>query len=158
MDILPIQGLAVPCEWVFSLAKETMTACHNNLLPSLMELLQLFNYSLWMGQSLDFTDWMKEDVERQAMESILEVRNHPLDKHDDFLQSFGEDWCWWAHVGLGQHVNSSLTVEYLNTLGWLKLVPMSFVLFTCWKTGIYVIMNLAYNNNFNIIITRDRLV
>ena len=27
-------------------------------------------------------------------------------------------------------VSSSLTVEYLNTLSQLKLVPMSFVLFT----------------------------
>ena len=91
MDILPIQGSAVPCERVFSSAKETMTARRNNLSPSLMESLQLLKYSFRAGRSLDFTDWMKEDVERRAMESILEVRNHPLDKHDDFLQSFGKD-------------------------------------------------------------------
>ena len=33
MDILPIQGLAVPCERVFSSAKETMSARQNHILP-----------------------------------------------------------------------------------------------------------------------------
>ena len=88
MDILPIQGSAVPCERVFSSAKETMTARRNNLSPSMMESLQILKFSFRMGHSLDFTDWLKGDVERQAMESILEVRNHPSDKPLDFLQSF----------------------------------------------------------------------
>jgi hypothetical protein len=89
MDILPIQGSAVPCERVFSSAKETMTAWHNNVSPSLMEALQMLKFSFRMGHSLDFTDWLKEDVEKRAMEAILEVRNHPSDKPLDFLQSFG---------------------------------------------------------------------
>jgi hypothetical protein len=89
MDILPIQGSAVPCEHVFSLAKETMTAEHNHVSPSLMEALQMLKFSFCTGHSLDFTDWLKEDIERGAIEAILEVKNHPSDKPLDFLQSFG---------------------------------------------------------------------
>lgn len=94
MDILPIQGSAVPCERVFSSAKETMTARRNSLSPLLMEALQLLKFSFRAGHSLDFTDWLKEDVEKRAMEAILEVSNHRSDKPLDFLQSFngsGED-------------------------------------------------------------------
>lgn len=89
MDILPVQGSAVPCERVFSSAKETMTARRNHVSPSLMEALQMLKFSFRTGHSLDFTDWLKEDVERRAMEAILEVKNHPSDKPLDFLQSFG---------------------------------------------------------------------
>jgi hypothetical protein len=88
MDILPIQGSAVPCECVFSSAKETMMAQQNNISPPLMEALQMLKFSFCSGRSLDFTDWLKEDVEKRAMEAILEVRNHPSDKPQDFLQSF----------------------------------------------------------------------
>jgi hypothetical protein len=89
MDILPIQGSAVPCECVFSSAKETMTAKCNNVSPSLMEALQMLKFSFCTGHSLDFTDWLKENVEKRAMEAILEVQNHPSDKPLDILQSFG---------------------------------------------------------------------
>jgi hypothetical protein len=65
-----------------------MTAQHNNVSPSLMEVLQMLKFSFRTGHSLDFTDWLKEDVEKRAMEAILEVRNHPSDKPLDFLQSF----------------------------------------------------------------------
>jgi hypothetical protein len=88
MDILPIQGSAVPCKCVFSSAKEIMTTRHNNLSPKLMEAIQLLKFSFRTGRSLDFTDWLKEDVEKQAMEATLEVSNHPSDKPLDFLQSF----------------------------------------------------------------------
>ncbi|KAH9072203.1 hypothetical protein EDB83DRAFT_2189054, partial [Lactarius deliciosus] len=44
-DILPIQGSAVPCECVFSSAKETMTAHCNHITPALMETLQMLKFS-----------------------------------------------------------------------------------------------------------------
>jgi hypothetical protein len=50
-----------------------MTAQHNNVSLSLMEALQMLKFSCCTGHSLDFTDWLKEDVEKRAMEAILEV-------------------------------------------------------------------------------------
>jgi hAT family C-terminal dimerisation region len=55
MDILPIQGSAVPCERVFSSSKETTTARRNRLGPELMEALQMLKFSFKKGRELDFT-------------------------------------------------------------------------------------------------------
>lgn len=46
MDYLPIQATSVPCERVFSSAKETDTAKRNRISPTLMEALQLLKFSL----------------------------------------------------------------------------------------------------------------
>jgi hypothetical protein len=46
MDYLPIQATSVPCERVFSSAKETDTAKQNRISPVLMEALQLLKFSL----------------------------------------------------------------------------------------------------------------
>jgi hypothetical protein len=46
MDYLPIQATSVPCERVFSSAKETDTAKRNQISPVLMEALQLLKFSL----------------------------------------------------------------------------------------------------------------
>jgi hypothetical protein len=57
MDYLPIQALSVPCEHVFSSAKETDTLKHNQIHPTLMKALQTLKFSLkkdW--QSISFTD------------------------------------------------------------------------------------------------------
>lgn len=45
MDYLPIQATSVPCERVFSSAKDTDTAKRNRLSPVLMEALQMLKYS-----------------------------------------------------------------------------------------------------------------
>ena len=55
MDIIPIQGSAVPCERVFSSAKETMTARRSRISSELMEALQVLKFSIRKGQSLTFT-------------------------------------------------------------------------------------------------------
>jgi hypothetical protein len=63
MDILPIQGSAVPCECVFSSSKETMRARWNRINPELMEALQLLKFRVRKGRALDFTagfDWKDE--------------------------------------------------------------------------------------------------
>lgn len=53
MDYLPIQATSVPCERVFSSAKETDTAKRNRMSPVLMEALQLLKFLL-KKQRLDF--------------------------------------------------------------------------------------------------------
>jgi hypothetical protein len=55
MDILPISASAVPCEWVFSSAKETTTARCSWMSPQLMEYLQMLKFSIRNGPSLNFT-------------------------------------------------------------------------------------------------------
>jgi hAT family C-terminal dimerisation region len=46
MDYLPIQASSVPCEHVFSSAKETDTVKRNRIHPMLMEVLQMLKFSL----------------------------------------------------------------------------------------------------------------
>lgn len=75
MDILPIQGSAVPCERVFSSAKETMAACRNRISPELMEALQMLKFSVSKGRGLSFTDGLDKDseimeVEKQATDEV----------------------------------------------------------------------------------------
>ena len=55
MDYLPIQGSAVPCEQVFSSAKETMSNRQNRILYGLMEQLQMLKFLFTKGRPLDFT-------------------------------------------------------------------------------------------------------
>ena len=55
LDYLAIQGSAVPCECVFSSAKETMTDRRNRIHQDLMEMLQMLKFSLKSGKSLDFS-------------------------------------------------------------------------------------------------------
>ena len=46
MDYLPVQATSVPCERVFSSAKDTDTAKRNRIDPVLMEALQLLKHRL----------------------------------------------------------------------------------------------------------------
>ena len=69
MDILPIQGSSVPCERVFSSAKETMTDRRNQISPELMEALQLLKFSLRQGHFLDFSVGTSWDAELAATEA-----------------------------------------------------------------------------------------
>ncbi|KAH9984941.1 hypothetical protein BJV77DRAFT_952234 [Russula vinacea] len=58
MDYLPIQVTSVPCEYIFSSAKEMDTAKWNQISLVLMEVLQLLKFSLKKEQ-LNFTDgWL----------------------------------------------------------------------------------------------------
>ncbi len=54
MDYLPVQATSVPCECVFSSAKETDTVKRNRMSPVLMEALQLLKFSL-KKERLNFT-------------------------------------------------------------------------------------------------------
>jgi hypothetical protein len=46
LDYLPIQASSIPCECVFSSAKETNTLKHNHIHPVLMEVLQTLKFLL----------------------------------------------------------------------------------------------------------------
>ena len=66
MDVIPIPGSAVPCERVFSSAKETVSPHHNRIKPELMEALQLLKFLAKHGHGpLDFTTgefWDEEEA------------------------------------------------------------------------------------------------
>ena len=70
MDILPIQGSAVPCERVFSSAKETMSARRNHILLELMEALQMLKFSLQKGRGLSFTEGWDKESELRELEKL----------------------------------------------------------------------------------------
>ena len=60
MDVLAIQGSAVPCERVFSSRKETMLTHRNQIKDDLMEALQMLKYSLNHDCELNFTAGLVE--------------------------------------------------------------------------------------------------
>lgn len=80
MDIIPIQGSAVPCERVFSSAKETMTARRSQIGHELMEALQMLKFSIRKGQSLNFMAGMSRSAELSELEVLgLEDTLVPVD-------------------------------------------------------------------------------
>ena len=68
LDFLPIQGLAVPCEHVFSTAKETMSPRHNHINAELMEALQMHKFAINQGQGLDITCGTSKESELRTLE------------------------------------------------------------------------------------------
>ena len=88
MEILPIQGFAVPCERVFSSAKQTMTDRRNNISPELMEALQVLKYSVKRGRPLDFIShysWKERMDELEAiMDDTVKVSNDYTDDQARF--------------------------------------------------------------------------
>lgn len=74
MDYLPIQATSVPCERVFSSAKETDTAKRNRISPVLMEALQLLKFLLKRRQ-LNFMDgWSTSE---EAMSEVVTRESKP---------------------------------------------------------------------------------
>lgn len=71
MDYLPIQGSAVPCERVFSSAKETMSDRRNRILHGLMEQLQMLKFAFKKGEALHFTSGTKEEDIVAYIEGML---------------------------------------------------------------------------------------
>ncbi|KAF5338299.1 hypothetical protein D9758_015766 [Tetrapyrgos nigripes] len=69
MDVLPLQASAVPCERVFSSAKETITDRRNKLSPILVEALQMLKFALRHADPLNFTSHFT--VENETEELIL---------------------------------------------------------------------------------------
>lgn len=87
-DILPIQGSSVPCERVFSSAKETTTPRRNRLAPDTMEACQMLKYHIKAreGEGLNFTQHMsiaavEAEIEQQELYRIrlpAEIREYRL--------------------------------------------------------------------------------
>lgn len=87
MDVLPIQASAVPCERVFSSAKETMAPRRSRISPNLMEALQLLKFTLRNGRSLDFTSGLGYMDELREMENQESEKNHAPKDLTSFVQS-----------------------------------------------------------------------
>jgi len=62
MDHLPIQATSVPCERVFSSAKDTDTAKRNRISPALMEALQLLKSSLKKERLNFMSGWQTSEA------------------------------------------------------------------------------------------------
>jgi hypothetical protein len=87
LDYLAIQGSAVPCEHVFSSAKETMTDRRNRIQEDLMEMLQMLKFSLKSGKQLDFSkETSREDV-IAYVESVLDAEAAIPEDINAFIQS-----------------------------------------------------------------------
>lgn len=70
MDVLAIQGSAVPCERVFSSGKETMSARRSRIKYDLMEALQMLKFSLNHNYELNFTTGSERQAELQELEAL----------------------------------------------------------------------------------------
>ena len=72
MDVIPIPGSAVPCERVFSSAKETVSPRRNRIKPELMEALQLLKFSAKHNRgSLNFTTGESWDEEEAQLTTLV---------------------------------------------------------------------------------------
>ncbi|KAJ3572595.1 hypothetical protein NP233_g2975 [Leucocoprinus birnbaumii] len=70
LDFLPIQSSAVPCERVFSSAKETMTDRRNKISRSLMEELQMLKFRSRRTPLLNFTRSLNKNEELALLEAL----------------------------------------------------------------------------------------
>lgn len=88
MDILPIQGSSVPCERVFSSAKETLTDRRSRVQPELMEGLQMLKYSVKQGRSINFTagsSWKDDEVVMERLMGVDLDVPESLKAYQDYL-------------------------------------------------------------------------
>jgi hAT family C-terminal dimerisation region len=103
MDYLPIQATSVPCERVFSSAKETDTAKRNRISPVLMEAIQLLKFSL-KTERLNFMEGriMSEAAMNEApmpscnLDSLF--ADDPDTALDKILKEFGNYDCETASI------------------------------------------------------------
>lgn len=70
MDVLAIQGSAVPCERVFSSGKETMSARRSRIKYDLMEALQMLKFSFNHNCELNFTAGSGREAELKELEEL----------------------------------------------------------------------------------------
>jgi hypothetical protein len=95
MDYLPIQATSVPCERVFSSAKDTDTVKRNRISPVLMEALQMLKYSL-KKERLNFMDgWPTSEAVMSGVPVLTRdlgslFVDDPDAALDDLLNSLGK--------------------------------------------------------------------
>lgn len=88
MDIIPIQGSAVPCERVFSSAKETMQARRNKLGADTMEALQMLKFSVKKGQLLNFSQGLSKAEEMEVLEGLETEKDKVPEDLGAFIRTF----------------------------------------------------------------------
>ena len=87
MDYLPIQATSVPCERIFSSAKETDTAKRNKMSPVLMEALQLLKFSLKKDR-LNFTaGWQTSEGALKAVKPKVDLGSLLIGDPDSALDA-----------------------------------------------------------------------
>ena len=91
MDVLPIQGSAVPCERVFSSGKETTTARCNRISPDLMEALQMLKFAMHKGKGLNFTTGTARFAEISELEGLALDEQLILEDLMAFIASLEEE-------------------------------------------------------------------
>ena len=87
LDFLPIQGSAVPCERVFSSAKETMSPRRNRINAELMEALQMLKFTINRGWGLDFTCGTSKESELRTLELSMSEEVTVPEDINAFIQS-----------------------------------------------------------------------
>ena len=90
MDIIPIPGSAVPCERVFSSAKETVSPRHNRIQPNLMEALQLLKFSAKHNRGpLNFTTGESWDEEEAWLTTLVNELSTIAEDTAEFQEKLG---------------------------------------------------------------------
>ncbi len=87
LDILPIQGTAVPFEPVYSRGPETDTLWRNRLGVEAMEALQMLKFSIRKGQGLNFTDGLDEALQIEELEALLHQQTLVPEDMQAFIRS-----------------------------------------------------------------------
>lgn len=87
LDYIAIQGSAVPCERVFSSAKETMSDRRNRVSENLMEMLQMLKFSFKSSRSIDFSAGTSREEVIQYLETVLDEENAIPEDVNTYIQS-----------------------------------------------------------------------
>jgi len=85
--ILSIQASSVPCERIFSSAKETMTLRRNRISAELMEALQMLKYSYGDGRELNFMEGLSPAEELARLEGLTEEQSCIPEDMTGFMNS-----------------------------------------------------------------------
>jgi len=92
MDYLPIQATSVPCERIFSSAKDTDTVKRNRIRPFLMEALQMLKYSLKKERLNFMNGWPTPEADMTRREPTADLASLLADgsdtAFDDILNRF----------------------------------------------------------------------
>jgi len=87
MDFLPVQATSVPCEHVFSSAKDIDTVKRNQISPVLMEALQILKSSL-KKERINFMDgWQTSEAAMSAVSPTDNLNSLFADDPDAVLDT-----------------------------------------------------------------------
>lgn len=97
MDVLPAQALAIPCERVFSLSKETCSLRCNRICPELLEALQALKFA-HKKKCLSFVDdllaWEEDyTISSQISEAAFDelYKAGKMEELRDLIQNIMDD-------------------------------------------------------------------